>query len=108
MFQNLSDKFLDSIAKLRKGKITESNIEDVLKDIRMALLEADVNFQVVKKFMDKVKEKAMGEAVLKSVTPDQQFTKIVHDELISVLGGETFFIDLKKHLLKLCLLVFRG
>jgi len=96
MFQNLSDKVLGSIAKLRTAKITEANVEAVLKDIRMALLEADVNFMVVKKFMERVKEQALGEAVLKSVTPDQQFTKIVNDELVRVLGGETFFIDLKK------------
>ncbi|MGH1469198.1 MAG: signal recognition particle protein [Bdellovibrionales bacterium] len=96
MFQNLSDKVLGSIAKLRTTKITEAHLESVLKEIRMALLEADVNFMVVKKFMERVKEQALGEAVLKSVTPDQQFTKIVNDELVRVLGGETFFIDLKK------------
>lgn len=108
MFQNLSDKFLDSIAKLRKGKITEANIEAVLKDIRMALLEADVNFIVVKKFMERVKEKALGEEVLKSVTPDQQFTKIVNDELVRVLGGETFFIDLKKSPSQIMLVGLQG
>lgn len=96
MFQNLSDKVLGSIAKLRTTKITEAHLDSVLKEIRMALLEADVNFMVVKKFMERVKEQALGEAVLKSVTPDQQFTKIVNDELVRVLGGETFFIDLKK------------
>jgi signal recognition particle subunit SRP54 len=96
MFQNLSDKVLGSIARLRSSNITEAQIESVLKEIRMALLEADVNFMVVKKFMERVKEKALGETVLKSVTPDQQFTKIVHDELVTVLGGETFFIDVKK------------
>lgn len=96
MFENLSDKILKSISGLRKSQITEKHIEEVLKEIRMALLEADVNFLVVKKFMDRVKEKALGAEVLKSVTPDQQFTKIVHDELVAVLGGETFFIDVKK------------
>lgn len=96
MFDNLSDKFLGAIASLRTTKITEAHLDSVLKEIRMALLEADVNFMVVKKFMERVKEQALGEAVLKSVTPDQQFTKIVHDELVKVLGGETFFIDLKK------------
>ena len=108
MFQNLSDKFLGSIAKLRTTKITEANVEAVLKEIRMALLEADVNFMVVKKFMERVKEQALGEQVLKSVTPDQQFTKIVNDELVKVLGGETFFIDLKKAPSELMLVGLQG
>ncbi len=108
MFQNLSDKVLGSIAKLRTTKITEAHLDSVLKEIRMALLEADVNFMVVKKFMGRVKEKALGEAVLKSVTPDQQFTKIVHDELVTVLGGETFFIDVKKAPSKVMLVGLQG
>jgi len=108
MFQNLSDKVLGSIAKLRTTKITEANVEAVLKEIRMALLEADVNFMVVKKFMERVKEQALGEAVLKSVTPDQQFTKIVNDELVKVLGGETFFIDLKKSPSQIMLVGLQG
>jgi len=108
MFQNLSDKVLGSIAKLRTSKITEANVEAVLKEIRMALLEADVNFMVVKKFMERVKEQALGEAVLKSVTPDQQFTKIVNDELVKVLGGETFFIDLKKSPSQIMLVGLQG
>ena len=96
MFEKLSDKILTSISSLRKSQITEKQIEDVLKEIRMALLEADVNFLVVKSFIEKVKEKTLGEELLKSVTPDQQFTKIVYDELVSVLGGESFFVDVKK------------
>jgi signal recognition particle subunit SRP54 len=108
MFQNLSDKFLGSIAKLRTNKLTEANVEAVLKEIRMALLEADVNFMVVKKFMERVKEQALGEQVLKSVTPDQQFTKIVNDELVRVLGGETFFIDLKKSPSQIMLVGLQG
>jgi len=108
MFQNLSDKFLGSISKLRANKITEANVEAVLKEIRMALLEADVNFMVVKKFMERVKVEALGEKVLKSVTPDQQFTKIVNDELVRVLGGETFFIDLKKSPSQIMLVGLQG
>jgi signal recognition particle subunit SRP54 len=96
MFEKLSDKILTSISSLRKSQITEKQIEEVLKEIRMALLEADVNFLVVKAFIERVKEKALGEELLKSVTPDQQFTKIVYDELVSVLGGESFFVDVKK------------
>lgn len=88
MFQNLSDKILSSIKKLKSGqKITESNIEDVLKEIRMSLLDADVNFKVVKKFIDEVKSKAIGEKVVDTINPGQMFVKIVHDELVKILGG---------------------
>lgn len=97
MFNNLSDKLLGSIKKISgRSKISESNIDEVLKDIRMGLLEADVNFKVVKTFIDNVKAKAIGQEVLGSVTPDQQFTKIVYDELVALLGGEAPFIDVKK------------
>ncbi len=108
MFENLSDKVLGAIAKLRTTKITQAHLDVVLKEIRMALLEADVNFIVVKKFMERVKEKALGQVVLKSVTPDQQFTKIVNDELIRVLGGETFYIDLKKTPSRIMLVGLQG
>ncbi|HPN29626.1 MAG TPA: signal recognition particle protein [bacterium] len=87
MFDNLTEKITNVFKNFRgKGKITEDNIQDALRQVRMALLEADVNFKVVKEFINKVKEKAVGEEVLKSLTPDQQFIKIVHDELMSVLG----------------------
>ena len=87
MFDNLTGKITDVFKNFRgKGKITEDNIQDALRQVRMALLEADVNFKVVKEFINKVKEKALGEEVLKSLTPDQQFIKIVHDELMAVLG----------------------
>ncbi len=108
MFENLSSKVLGSIAKLRTIKITEAHLDDVLKEIRMALLEADVNFMVVKKFIERVKEQALGEVVLKSITPDQQFIKIVNDELIRVLGGETFYIDLKKTPSRIMLVGLQG
>lgn len=89
MFDNLSNKLLGSIKKIQgKGKISEKNIEDAIKEIRLSLLDADVNFKVVKSFIKKVKEKALGEDVLSSVQPGQQFTKIVHDELVTVLGGD--------------------
>lgn len=99
MFEQLSDKVLGSIKKLRgKGQITEANIEEVLKEIRMSLLEADVNFKVVKNFLERVKGKALGAEVLTSLEPSQQFVKIVHDELVTTLGGETVFLDVKnKH-----------
>jgi signal recognition particle subunit SRP54 len=90
IFDSLSDKLLGSLKKLRgESRISEANIEGTLKEIRMSLLEADVNFKVVKSFIDRVKEKAMGQEVLGSVSPGQQFVKIVHDELVNVLGGQT-------------------
>ncbi|MCB0357176.1 MAG: signal recognition particle protein [Bdellovibrionales bacterium] len=89
MFESLSDKFLTTLKKVRgQGKISEKNIEEAIKEIRFGLLEADVNFKVVKNFINRVKEKALGEKVLDSITAGQQFTKIVHDELVNVLGGE--------------------
>lgn len=97
MFEQLSDKLLNSIKSLRgQTKITESNIEGALKDIRMSFLEADVNFKVVKTFIENVKAKAIGQDVTKGVNADQQFIKIVNDELVNLLGGEAVFIDLKK------------
>jgi signal recognition particle subunit SRP54 len=90
IFDSLSDKLLGSIKKLRgEARITEANIQDALKDIRMSLLEADVNFKVVKSFVDRVKEKALGQEVLGSISPGQQFVKVVHDELVTILGGNT-------------------
>lgn len=90
IFDSLSDKLLGSLKKLRgQSRITEENIEGTLKEIRMSLLEADVNFKVVKSFIDNVKAKALGQAVASGVNPGQQFVKIVNDELINVLGGTT-------------------
>jgi signal recognition particle subunit SRP54 len=88
MFEALSDKMTATLQRLRgQSKITESNIEEALKEIRLSLLEADVNFRVVKNFLDHVKAKALGQDVLQSLTAGQQLVKIVHDELVSVLGG---------------------
>lgn len=96
MFDNLSDKLLGSLKKIRgQGRITERNIEDTVKEIRMSLLEADVNFKVVKSFIDRVKEKALGQNVLTSLSAGQQFVKIVHDELIHVLGEEVVDLDIR-------------
>lgn len=90
MFDSLSDKLGLVFKKLRgHGRITESNVNDALREVRLALLEADVHFKVVKGFLDKVKEKALGQEVLESVTPAQQFIKIVYDELVDTLGGAT-------------------
>ncbi len=97
MFDNLSEKFSDAFKNLRgKGAITEENIEETLKIVRTALLEADVNFKVVKMFLASVKEKALGEKVLRGVDPGEQFIKIVHDELASMMGNAHIELDLDK------------
>jgi signal recognition particle subunit SRP54 len=96
MFENLSDK-LDRAFKLLKGegRITEINVAETLKDIRRALLDADVSYKVAKTFTDDVKQKALGQEVLKSVRPGQMLTKIVHDELAALMGGQATDINLK-------------
>lgn len=87
MFDTLSEKFGSALKHIQgKGKISEQNIEDALKEVRTALLEADVNFKVVKDFITNVKEKALGQKVITGVNPDQQFIKIVHDELAAIMG----------------------
>lgn len=89
MFENLSDRLQDVIHKIRGyGKITEDNISEMMREIRLSLLEADVNYKVVKEFTNNVKEKALGEEVNKSLSPGEIFVKIVKDELTSLLGGE--------------------
>jgi len=90
MFNNLTDRLEDVFKKLRgTGKLTEENIKESMREVRMALLEADVNFQVVKDFIAKVSEKAVGLEVTKALSPGQQVIKIVHDELVELLGGTT-------------------
>jgi signal recognition particle subunit SRP54 len=89
MFENLSDKLQRVFKNLRgEGKLTPENMEQALKEIRVALLEADVHFRVVKQFIESVKQKAMGEEVLTALSPAQQVIKIVHEELVSVLGSQ--------------------
>jgi signal recognition particle subunit SRP54 len=96
MFESLTDRLDLTFKRLRgQGKITESNIDDALRDVRLALLEADVHVKVVKTFVDSVKGKAMGQEVLQSLTPEQQFVKIVRDQLVSLLGGDYQDLDLK-------------
>src|SRR5262245_29582288 len=88
MFETLSDKLQRVFKNLRgEGRLTEQHIEEALKEIRMALLEADVNFKVVKQFTDSIRQKALGQEVLQSLSPGQQVIKIVHDELVETLGG---------------------
>src|SRR3954470_23840228 len=88
MFDNLSDKLQRVFKNLRgEGKLTAENMETDLREIRMALLEADVNFKVVKQLIENIKVKAMGEEVLSSLSPSQQVVKIVHEELLKILGS---------------------
>ena len=96
MFDNLSERLERSFKILKgEGKITEINVAETLKDVRRALLDADVNYKVAKTFTDTVKEKALGQNVLTAVKPSQLMVKIVHDELTQLMGGETAELDLK-------------
>ncbi len=88
-FESLQDRLTGIVKRLRgQARLTESNMEDMLKEIRVALLEADVNFKVVKEFVGAVKEKALGQQVLNKVSPGQMLVKIVHDELVDLLGAD--------------------
>ncbi len=89
MFESLGDRLQSVVSKIKGyGKITEDNISEIVREIRLALLEADVNYTVVKEFTNAVKEKALGEEVQKSLKPSEQFVKIVKDELVELLGGD--------------------
>lgn len=91
----LSERLQDAFAKLKgKGKISEQDIKDVLREVRVALLEADVNYKVVKSFVGNIKDRAMGADVMESLTPGQQVVKIVHDELTQLMGGEAKKIEI--------------
>jgi signal recognition particle subunit SRP54 len=95
MFSRLSDKLQDVFKDLRgHGRISEQNVVDALREVRLALLEADVHFRVAKEFIARVRDKAMGEEVLRSVTPGQQIVKIFYDELTSLLGGDAAPLNL--------------
>jgi signal recognition particle subunit SRP54 len=97
MFSRLSDKLQDVFKDLRgHGRISEANVTDALREVRLALLDADVHYQVAKDFIARVKEKALGEDVLRSVTPGQQIVKIFHDELVTLLGGDAEALNLDK------------
>ena len=95
MFEELTDRLEIVFKKLRgRGKLTEKNIKEALKEVRRALLEADVNYKVAREFIDEIQVKAVGEEVLKSITPGQQVIKIVHDQLIELLGGKATPLNL--------------
>ena len=109
MFENLGDRLQNAIHKIKGyGKITEDNISDMMREIRLALLEADVNYKVVKEFTTSVKEKALGEEVSSSINPGDLFVKIVKDELTELLGGEQADICLSGHPTVLMLVGLQG
>ena len=95
MFQGLSEKLIGVFEKIRGvGKLTEKDVDTALNEVKMALLEADVNFKVVKNFIKRIKERALGAEILKSLTPGQQVIKIVHEELVVLLGSERSKINI--------------
>ena len=95
MFENLSDRLERSFKILKgEGKITEINVAETLKDVRKALLDADVNYKVAKQFTDTVKAKALGMDVLTAVKPSQLMVKIVHDELALLMGGDSVDVNI--------------
>ena len=96
MFAGLTEKFQEMFSGLMgKKTLTEDNISDAVRQVRLALLDADVNYSVASQFVKRVKEKALGEAVLRSVSPGEQFTKLIHEELIALMGSEESPLDLK-------------
>ena len=96
VFESLGERLEGVFKRFRgQGKLTEENVGEGLREVRLALLEADVNFKVVKDFVDRVREQALGQEVMKSLTPGQQVVKIVHEELVGLLGGSTTELDLR-------------
>ena len=109
MFENLGNRLQNALDKIKGyGKITEENIGEMTREIRLALLEADVNYQVVKEFISNVKEKALGEEVAKSLKPGEMFVKIVKDELVELLGGNKESINLNGNPATLMLVGLQG
>src|SRR3984957_3299965 len=95
MFDSLTGKLKDAFKNLRGlGKISVSNVADSLREVRMALLEADVNFKVARDFIERVKTKAVGEEVIKSIHPGQKIIKVIHDELVELLGSTNAALNL--------------
>jgi signal recognition particle subunit SRP54 len=96
MFDNLSDRLSQAARNLSgKGRLSESNIKDTLRQVRLALLEADVALPVVKSFIERIRVRAVGEEVGKSLTPGQALVKIIHNELVTILGSDTVPLDLR-------------
>src|SRR6056297_2596327 len=98
IFESLSNKLQEALSKItKKGKLTEKDIDKILREIKLSLLEADVNFKVVKKFVKNIKEKAIGEDILESLTQGQQVIKIVNDEMVNLLGQKTEDIKINQN-----------
>src|SRR6185295_4965916 len=96
MFDTLSGKLQNAFKNLRGlGKISEDNVSDSLREVRLALLDADVNFKVVRDFIEKVKVKSLGQEVIQSIQPGQQIVKIIYDELVELLGSTNASLNLK-------------
>ena len=96
MFENLTERLENSFRLIKgQGRITEVNISETMKDVRKALLDADVSYKIAKSFCDQVKQKAIGQNVLKAVRPEQMMIKIVHDELAELMGSEHSDINVK-------------
>src|SRR5215475_14301165 len=96
MFDNLSDRLSGVVKNLRgQTKLSAENIDEAIREVRKALLEADVSLKVVKLFISRVRQKALGVEVLESVSPAQQFVKVVYDELVTILGGENVPLNMK-------------
>src|SRR5881409_817213 len=98
MFEALSGKLQGVFKDLRGlGKISEANVSDSLREVRMALLEADVNFKVARDFIERVKAKSLGQEVVQSIQPGQQIIKVIHDELVELLGSANAGLDLSSN-----------
>lgn len=109
MFESLGDRLQEVLHKAKGyGKITEENIDEMMREIRLSLLEADVNYKVVKEFTTKVKEKALGEEVKRSIKPGDLFVKIVKDELTELLGGEAAPLNMEGNPATLMLVGLQG
>ena len=105
-FDSLSERLNNAFRQIRgKAKLNDNNMEEMLKEVRIALLEADVNYNIVKDFLEKIREKARGEEVLRSVEPGQQLVKIIHDEIVQLLGDKEALIDWQKDGLTVIMMV---
>ncbi len=100
-FEGLSSRLQEITRKIRgKARITESDLKEMLREVKLALLEADVNYKIVKEFISTIQEKALGQDVMKSLTPGQQVVKIVKDELVNLLGEKESKVTLHQILLQ--------
>ncbi len=108
-FENLSERLQNTIAKITgKGKVSESDVKEMMREVRLALLEADVNFKVVKDFVKKISDRAVGADVMKSLTPSQQIVKIVNEELVNLLGGNSAELNFDNKVTKVMMVGLQG